>query len=265
MDEIGRFLIFLEAKSNGHIRGRGGEALHYLVFKMLSSSSEDYANHIHQITEKPFAISPMIIAEGEKNVLVSDGFMDIKRGDIYCIIVRCLSGEFISRFRDASQEFTGRSVILSRIHFDIIDVKEEEMTSYSELLNQRYLPHNAEMDILTPLSFRSGGVQILFPLPELIIKSVLSIWNNFASTRIPQNLTDCAKDIRVSGYELRTEMIKFSDYNIFGCRGRISFDLRLIKEEEHLNYLKTLLLYSNYSGIGYKRTMGMGMVNTSLH
>ena len=263
MDEIGRFLIFLEARSNGRIRGRGGEALHYLIFKVLSSGSEDYANHIHQITEKPFAISPMIIAEEDKNVLVSNGFMNIKRWDIYCIVVRCLNGEFISRFRDASQKFTGRSVVLSRVPFNIIDIKEEGMTSYSELLKERYNPYNAEMEIITPLSFRSNGIQILFPIPELIVKSVLSIWNNFSSTRIPTNLIDCAKDIRVSGYELKTELIKFSDYNIFGCTGRISFDLRLIKDEQ-LNLLKALLLYSNYSGIGYKRTMGMGMVNTTL-
>lgn len=265
MFQLGKFIIFMNAENNGRIRGRGGEALHYLIFKTISDYNRIYADKIHQEENKPFTISPIIIASPDKQIRVKDGFTIIEKNNTYCFYVNALDKDFLNIFKESVEHKLSENkyILLNKIIFEIIDIHTEGLTDYSEIYKNEFDYNIISMDIISPLTFRHKGINLPLPLPELVLSSALNIWNHFSKINIPDVII--SKDnipICIGRYELKTELINFSQYTLYGCRGYVEYNLKKETDDKYKNYIRALFSLSGYSGIGYKRSMGMGFVHT---
>lgn len=266
MNMLGRIPLRIHFLSSASFRGRGGEAVHGLVINEISKVNMKLAERVHS-TEgvKPFSVSPVFVKEGRSY---------LERGDLYVekdskaeLILFALNQEvleaFISVFTSSIEE--GRRLRLGNgeVMIESIGVKRMEMGGFStfeEILKSAVVARRCEFNIITPLTFRQKGLNQPFPLPELMFSSLLRIWNTFSDIKIPVSLCDRFKEIAVGRFNLKTEMWCFSGYSVIGCKGEVVFILDKGFKEEELKFISALSILANFSGIGYKRSMGMGIV-----
>ncbi len=110
----------------------------------------------------------------------------------------------------------------------------------------------------TPTAFRSGRANFLFPEPRFVWLSLNRAWSNVAPVDLGRDLHLWAeKEIRVSKYDLKTNILHFDRYRQIGFTGHCEYRVHT----DEVNRLKSYHLladFSRYSGVGIKTTMGMG-------
>ncbi len=266
---LGRLSIQVKFKEPGKIRGRGGEAVYGFLLNEISKVSEKYAEFFHDTNGiKPFSISPLMkLKNSDGAISISEGILTIPKETTAMIVISALEektiGVIMKALIDAYKQKHDINIGGIRAEIEKVCIRESEgakYLSYSDILKKRRRKKSAVFKLLTPLSFRHNGVQMTFPTPELVFGSLLRTWNTFSDVKISEELREKFPQIAVSRYELRTEMWHFSRYKIFGCRGRITYDFNKGFSGEEIKLLNALCELANFSGIGYKRTMGMGMV-----
>ncbi len=265
---IGRFYVSLRFEKKGVIHGRGGEQIHGIIFRELKKISKEISTHYHD-SEKPsaFAISYLLPdAPGQKPYL-ENGNLIINKGDTLRFIAGCVDEGLLSVLIKVFLEIIrdSRIVRIGNIPATIIQTNltgkgKTEFTTYEEIIKKPARKTRILLRTITPVSFRHNGMQISFPQPFNVFYSLLKIWNNYSKIKFDESLLEDAQKIMVSKYNLRSEIINFDNYEIFGSRGFIVYDLSKLKGTESHRIFNILADFANYSGIGYKRSMGMGMV-----
>lgn len=266
---LGKFYINVRFKEAGRIRGRGGEAVMGFLLNEVSQVSKDYAQTLHDAKgNKPYAISPLLPISNGVSFQVSDGVMTIDEGNSAKILISALDettlGVVMRAMIDAHKEKREINIGGVRAEITKIGIKESEgakYTTFSDIIKRDKIKNTVRFRFLTPLSFRKNGIQQTFPLPELVFSSLLKTWNAFSEIKFPEGIRKKFSCIAVARYNLHTELWHFSRYKIFGSRGGISYDFSKGFSEEEIKILNSLSELANFSGVGYKRTMGMGMVN----
>jgi len=258
MGVVGSIIIGLSAKNRITLRGLGGEALHGLLFNILRANSTEVASELHkQEEQKPFTISPLLSGH------------ELKAG--YSIISPMREATF--RLTTLTEEMLaaamsplflmvagGKLLYLSRRPITVcrVDLCQEKFTSFSELLADA-LPHpKVVLEFITPTSFKVGGVQSLFPDPKLVFSSLLRRWNAFSETKLPEEYIKSFASIKVSSYDLHTELVHFSRYKMIGFKGRTEFELPKDLGEPFQRVVNALADFAPYAGVGVKTAMGMG-------
>lgn len=279
------FKFVMRCETPGYFPGPGGEQLHALVFDLLRELDAGWAEEVHAARLKPFAIDWLRRA-GEDGVIVWSPLRGrgtslsslpyraavsadaLEEGQEYSFSVFSLSYPMYCALQEVAPPWSGRPVSVGAARFVGTDAREEVQltTDYAGLV--RHADDGPEVSgrritfsFLTPTSFRRRGEQVLFPLPELVLGSLLTRWNALAPEPWPRDLVreeDLQSSMFVTRYRLRTEAVRFADFMLLGFVGDVSYTLRPGVPGELLWALATLSLYSFYAGIGYRTTMGMG-------
>ena len=255
---VGSVVVSLSAKSELVLRGMGGEALHGLFFNILKRNSMEIASKLHEQEElRPFSISPLL--EGHE---LKEGYCFVSPGRKVAFRLTMLNEEILGTAVSALFFVMAEDQILylskKPISIERIEVRDEEFTSFSKLLKDA-LPHlKVTLEFVTPTSFRSDGAQSLFPDPRLVFSSLLRRWNAFSEIKLPQDYIENFSSIRVSNYDLRTELVQFSRYKMIGFKGRTEFELPKDSGESFQRAVNALADFAPYAGVGVKTTMGMG-------
>lgn len=117
------------------------------------------------------------------------------------------------------------------------------------------------LKFFSPTTFRSGEVNIPFPLPSLIFESVAAKWNRFAPPSLRAVIgPEINQILLLSGYELATRMMDFGRYRQAGFIGNSDFLIRDGVDDSIRRTIRAMVDFLFYSGVGYKTTMGMGQV-----
>ena len=103
-------------------------------------------------------------------------------------------------------------------------------------------------------------MQFIFPQPELVFSSLLKRWNAFSELKIPEEHAAYFPSIKVSSYDLRTQLVHFSRYKIIGFKGEVEYELPGNASEGFRREVNALADFASYSGVGAKTAMGMGQV-----
>lgn len=271
----------------GNFPGPGGEQLHGLVFDLLREVDAGWAGEVHASHIKPFSIDWLrCLADGDGSPAggPSDSTGEVRDGNQvrrigigtdtpvegrdYCFRVFSLSYPMYCALQEITRRWSGRAVQIGMARFDGTTARENTCltTDYARLMKlaadaiERWNRRIA-FSFFTPTSFRRRGEQVLFPLPELVLGSLLTRWNALAPEPWPRDLVreeDLQSSMFVTRYRLRTEAVRFADFMLLGFVGDVSYTLRPGVPGELLWALATLSLYSFYAGIGYRTTMGMG-------
>ncbi len=121
------------------------------------------------------------------------------------------------------------------------------------------LPGAWTIQFASPTTFRQRGMNMPFPLPELVFGSLCEQWNASASFALPEEVRHFAAEcLAVSRYDLRSVASPTSGGVIqIGAIGRCTY--RAINRDRYWrSCIDTLAGFAFYSGIGAGTTRGFG-------
>jgi len=121
-----------------------------------------------------------------------------------------------------------------------------------------------KIDFRTPTCFSSQGKTLLLPEARLLLDSVAR------RTLSETGITDVEQFFRIvegftlEAYKLETVMVDFQRFTKPGFIGWCQFQIAKDLQPADRKQLLALMRIMPYTGIGYKTTMGMGMVSLDI-
>lgn len=260
---VGSLVVKLRASDGLRLRGLGGEAIHSLLFNMLRKVAPDFAARLHSLEEtKPFCLWTAV----EEHSL-TDGYLVVAPGRSLSVRISALTEEvlknFLLVFYAALTAMQPLRLGRKEVAIESVDVRCEgfaAVTSFRELLEKACSHSKIVLEFTSPTSFKSGGVQLLFPEPKLVFSSLLRKWDAFSDVKYPDDCNELFSVIRTSHYDLRTEIVNFSRYRIIGFKGTIEYEVPEDTPQDLRHMVNALADFAFYAGVGVKTTMGMGQV-----
>ena len=119
------------------------------------------------------------------------------------------------------------------------------------------------LEVCTPAAFKSRGQYLNLPTPRLILQSLMKKWNGcFPECPIVdedgQGMETMAEGLALREFRLRDAAYSLKGRPIPGFRGMLTVENRL--SGFHRELADALLVFSGFSGVGIKTTLGMGGV-----
>jgi CRISPR-associated endoribonuclease Cas6 len=121
------------------------------------------------------------------------------------------------------------------------------------------LPQRWEISFATPVTFRRKGLNMPFPLPELVFGSLLERWNAFSPVALPEEVRRYAEEcLAISRYELRSVAGPTSGGALqIGGVGRCTY--RAMHHDRYWQAcITSLARFAFYAGVGAGTTRGFG-------
>lgn len=145
-------------------------------------------------------------------------------------------------------------------------VKESDYEALADgIFMDANAPKGARLDFLTTVSFRQGGVYVIFPDLALIFQSLQNRWNAFSPKMkidAPELGRQLADVCRVVSYRLESRPFSVEGQNINGFSG--SLRLRFTGNDMTRRLMGLLLSLAPFSGVGIKTALGMGATETRI-
>lgn len=237
--------------------GLGGSESHGLLFSLLAKHDSSLGDKLHQTTVNPFSIGP-VRGRGKR----SEGRYFLVKDVEYSLSFSALDqevGNFLKQM--LGKTFVGFSFRLGTAACTVTETKCLLSSSYQKLVLDVREAEAVKLKFTAPTAFRSQGVLLLYPQPELVFQSLQDRWNSFSPW--PIHLEDIKTNIFVSRYNLSTKYINFPKYGQTGFTGEVIYSINRAWPQEYRWQVVTLGRYGAYSGVGYKTGMGMGETSVS--
>ncbi|MCP4700125.1 MAG: CRISPR-associated endoribonuclease Cas6 [Gammaproteobacteria bacterium] len=123
------------------------------------------------------------------------------------------------------------------------------------------MPRNLTLRFASPTTFKSQGVNVPFPMPDLVFGSLLMRWNAFAPVTLHPNAKQFAEvQVVASRYNLKTRYITFSQGkhgSAVGCVGQCRYTVRG-NDRYWRGVMRTLAHAAFFVGVGARTAIGMG-------
>lgn len=130
----------------------------------------------------------------------------------------------------------------------------------NSFLNQR-AARSTKIEVLTPTAFKQAGHYCVLPDVRLIFQSLMnrfSLISDEYSMIDEETLEQLEEMTYVTGYRLRTTGFSLEKVRMPGFIG--TFTIRTNGPETMARYVRMLLSFGEYSGIGIRTAMGMGAI-----
>lgn len=129
-----------------------------------------------------------------------------------------------------------------------------------DALAQDVLQEGVSLRFISPTGFKSGGQQLLFPLPRTLFGGLLARWRTFVNPEAWPGLEEELVGVAVGAYSLETRAIQGKGGTVLrGCVGDARYDFSPLSPEG-IRACGVLARFSFFAGVGYKTTQGMGQV-----
>ena len=115
------------------------------------------------------------------------------------------------------------------------------------------------LDFASPTTFKSGGVHVPVPLPDLVFGSLVERWNAFSPVALSPDVRRFgAEMVAISRYTLRSVAVAHKGQGLrIGGQGRVTYSAAS-GDRYWLGVLHLLATFAVYSGVGSQTTSGMG-------
>jgi CRISPR-associated endoribonuclease Cas6 len=261
---LSSFVIELEALDPITLNGYGGEAIHGLFFEIIGSHSPKVADFIHNENRrsKPFSLSGIL----EKKVRTKgELFLDSGENASFriSILEEDLIPDTLAAFGKALNlkaklPLANGRVIIKRINYQEGSSRWVGSSLYPKLFEEAKPAGKIRLRFFSPTSFRIKGKQCTLPAPYQTFSSLMDKWNSFSGIPLKNGFLERLREVYPSQFELRSELIQFSNYKIIGFRGVVEYRLGREFTSEEKRIINALADFAFYAGVGYKTTMGMG-------
>lgn len=243
-----------------------GRATHALLLSLVDHASPAMGTRLHdEEGPKPFTVSNLWGAHQAEQ-----GTIRVVPGSNCWLRFTSLDDELSGFLEEQFLGGTVTEVELDRTRCEVVGATanpEENAwagrASYGELsepyLLAREKPrHRLALEFATPTTFRSGGMNVPLPIPDLVFGSLVERWNAFSPVAVTEEVRRYAAEcMAVSRYSLQTRFLPFGQAGQVGCVGECHY-VALNRDRYWLGLVNLLADFALYGGIGYKTTMGLG-------
>ncbi|NPB05013.1 MAG: CRISPR system precrRNA processing endoribonuclease RAMP protein Cas6 [Aquificae bacterium] len=245
--------VFLRLKLSEPIRKEflTPDGIHGLFFSLLG---KELASELHEAYggAKPYSLHcGGLFTEGSTDELnLEVGLLDDR------LTAPVLSDLYLKRGKNLFT-FRGKKIRVEAL----VRVLPSWIKTYEELVEDGRLYPKVGVRFLKPSTFRRNSVDLPFPLPELVFKSLLKRWLAFSPVRPEVDLRNFYDRVEVERYSLRTrKVVLASGGKLTAFEGSVVYNLTKVGDERALRWFSTLLRYALWAGVGRKTTMGLGKV-----
>ena len=196
--------------------------------------------------------------QGEKPVSQYIQFDRTEKSNYW--VVNLLSEEAIDHFAPILEQL--KHISLHEIAFSVEVCSTRKFpTTRDLLLHAKNRPFRKweKLQIISPTTFRQNGRYTMFPQEQLLLHSLIQKWNAFCGD-YPLDDDDAIAmmihGISIEGYRLKTLRYPIKQVSIPGFCGELTLEAHLSAPMQEL--WKALLVFSQFSGVGVKTTLGMG-------
>ncbi len=148
--------------------------------------------------------------------------------------------------------------------FNVIN-REDEITSYEELYttlvaNEPEPIRRFELQFITPTAFAQGGTNLPLPIPNLMFRSWLERWNNFAPVYLggDELITYLNNAVLLKNHKIQTRSWQLHKGYVNGFVGDVTLQVFNRADPLLANVANLLIQYSRFAGTGIKTRLGMG-------
>lgn len=136
----------------------------------------------------------------------------------------------------------------------------EELAA-AQLLQPAHMPRQVTLEFASPTAFKSAGMTVPVPLPDLVFGSLVERWNHFSSiTLSPDMRRYGAERVALSRYRLESRAVEQKGQGLrIGAVGQATY-VALGDDRYWLALLQMLSDFARYSGVGMQTATGMGQV-----
>lgn len=241
-------LTFAPARETLSLTDIHMSSLHGWLFQtILPAHSQDEANWLHEHpAPKPFAIAPIFTEAGELTGLRVIAWAERTAA---ALAAAWLQTDTIFQFGPQS--------------FTVSQIKQAEPVDFVSLLEKARPLSRMRLQFKTPTAFRQGPLRLHLPVPGNVFERPFQVWNTFApaSFHAPASwLAWCTENVMVSRHHIQTQVLSLNQKAIFaGFTGFVEFEVKA-RDEASLRIWQAFGRLASYCGVGYKATMGMGVV-----
>lgn len=116
------------------------------------------------------------------------------------------------------------------------------------------------IEFLTPTSFKSNGRYIIMPDLRLIYQSLMNKYSAFSDMDMydEETLEQLAANSSISQYRLKSLYFPIERVKIPAFKGEIT--IKVHGSDTMARYIRLLMRFGEYSGVGIKASMGMGAI-----
>lgn len=224
---------------------RQASILQGVMFENIDSA---YAERMHQQNLHPY--SQYIIEENGRPVWVINTLTDEAKEKIIDPLCRETFSSFKMRQRgDKEIQIIGKSL-----------VSIERRNLLDEFYGDRPI-RNIRLLFCTPTAFRRDGRYVILPELRMLYQSLMARYSA-SSTQVDMvdedTLNEMASDSYILGYRLSSKSFPIEHTRIPGFTGSITIGFSGKSTVSH--YIRLLLRFGEFSGVGVKTGMGMGAI-----
>jgi len=259
-------LISLQIDRDITLPGLGGEALHGLFFEALRGRTKAFAEQLHAMQgDKPFTLSGLLTPHPKRDgrlEIPAQGTAEFRLGLLTDEVLEHTLAAFTSLATTGTPLRLGSgSTRVQAVAFRPGTHPAVRSATYPALVQAASDETRITLHFLSPTSFRAGDVQEILPKPERVFGSLFHAWQTFAPITFDRTFTNTFSRIRLSEYDLRTELVAFARYKVIGFKGRVTYTCPRDLDAATRRVLNALADFACFAGVGYKTTMGLGQVH----
>ena len=145
------------------------------------------------------------------------------------------------------------------IVIDKIEVDHLSNQQLLELFSTESEQQTFSIRFLTPTSFKSAGEYVIFPTTRLIFQSLMQKYSRLfpeLNTFDEELLDYISEHSKITSYRLQTSYFTIHQKKIPAFLGRVT--IKITGASTLKAYVKMLLAFGEFSGVGIKASMGMG-------
>lgn len=223
---------------------RQSSNLQGVIYENISSQ---YVERLHEQKLHPF--SQCLVKEEDKTVWYIKTMSKEAAQEIIDVLRQ-----------DSFQEFTiknGTKVVIKKKQLQTVDAAEW-MKEFYDVKGERYI----NLEIQTPTAFKQSGKYVIFPDLRLIYQSLM---NKYSAVSEQLQMLDAdtleqmTMNSEITRYRLHSVSFPLEGVSVPGFRGELS--IRLKGTDTMARYVRMLMRFGEFSGIGIKTAMGMGAIH----
>jgi CRISPR-associated endoribonuclease Cas6 len=242
---IKQYRIHLVADENQAITQNMGYQMYGALMKYVQP---DFAERLHEQAASPIAQALTSRGANGKALWTLNLFGEEVIGEV---------GEILTKY----SQFYLEPFELN-VHTESIEVSEP--IKYQELIKiaREASPKKFyRMNFNTTTSFKSNDEYMIFPSSLHIVSSLINKWNYFSqdfSLEDEDAVREMIRGLKITSYRLSSSRFTMKGTVIPGFQGYIDITPKL--SVPLMEIFKLLMIFSNYSGVGIKTSLGMGNV-----
>lgn len=236
--------IILSCKNR---QARENDAVYFYGW-LMSKVSEPFAQKLHKT-----GVNPLAIYAKEENKTID-------------FVINMLTEEAIQEVKsilldDNLTEFELISSKQKKFEIQKKNIQTLTEKDLAKIFYQEDADNRSIINLVTPMAFKSNGEYINLPDIRLFFQSLMKKYNSIfeKSEHVDLELLDeICKHVHLIDFKIRSRRYYIHQSFIGGFKGRLVF---LCKGNQTLkNYVKTLLIFGQYAGVGIKTSLGMGAI-----